>query len=119
MTRSAPPKRSPSEGGDERYLDFIRSLLCCAPGPRACHAPAPQHPHHSTGAGLALKAPDRETMPLCWHHHRAFHDGNGPFEHMTREDRRLWQEEMVGRCQRIWQQVVLVFDPALTSEVSG
>ena len=72
---------------------------------------------------MGLKAHDRETMPLCWVHHRMFHDAHGPFECMTREDRRLWQEEMVERCQRIYAQVQAVIsglpEPADSSPIAS
>lgn len=100
MKRSAPPKRSPSEGGDEAYLAFVRALPCCAPTVAPCLSPAPQHPHHKTGAGMAMKARDDETMPLCWVHHRDFHLGQGPFLYWTRDNRDMWQEEMVDRVRR-------------------
>lgn len=91
-------ERTPEEGGDPEYLAFIRELPCCAPSVAECQSPAPQHPHHSTGAGMGLKAKDRETMPLCWRHHRAFHEGKGPFDGWSRDERRLWQEQQVERC---------------------
>lgn len=89
--------------GDPDYLAFIRTLPCCAPG---CLARPPSQPHHSTGAGMGTKSGDRDTMPLCWKCHRAFHDGNGRFESWSRLDRRLWQEKMVERCQRAFASVV-------------
>lgn len=76
--------------GDELWLRFVRSLPCCI-----CAAPPPSHPHHSTGAGMGMKARDRETMPLCFRHHRDFHDARGVFEHWTREERRVWQKAEV------------------------
>ena len=92
MTRQAERERDPT------YLAFIRELPCCAPSVTECQSPPPQHPHHSTGAGMGMKTGDRETMPLCWMHHRQFHEGKGPFDGWTRDERRRWQEEQVERC---------------------
>lgn len=100
MKQHAPRKRSAAEGGDETYLGWIRSLPCCV-----CQAPAPNHPHHSTGAGMALKAPDREAMPLCHRCHRDFHDGRGWAEYMGKRDRRVWQEVQVERCQYVYSTI--------------
>lgn len=83
--------------GDPEYLAFIRSLPCCV-----CRASPPSHPHHSTGAGMGTKSSDRETMPLCFKHHRAFHDAKGPFEYLTRKERRTWQELQVQQCQELY-----------------
>jgi len=47
---------------------------------------------------MGMKASDRETMPLCWMHHRQFHEGKGPFDGWTRDERRLFQEQQVERC---------------------
>lgn len=117
MKRTPPVKRSKEEGGDEAYLEFIRSLPCCM-----CDRRGPSHPHHSTGAGMGLKAPDREAMPLCAPHyssrgspvagcHRDFHDGNGAFDGWTRADKNLWQGLQVARCQELYAIRSLTQDP--------
>lgn len=84
--------------GDPEYLAWVRTLPCCAPSVTQCDSPPPQHPHHETGAGMGMKAPDRRTMPLCWTHHRCFHDGMGPFAGWSTEERRRWQEERIAAC---------------------
>ena len=84
--------------GDPEHLEFVRQLPCCAPSVTECQSPPPQHAHHSTGAGMGVKSSDRDTIPLCWMHHRAFHDGSGPFEGWSREERERWQEEQVERA---------------------
>lgn len=97
MKRTSSRKRTKDEGGDEDYLDWIRSLDCCM-----CGAKGPSHPHHSTGAGMGLKSSDREAMPLCWRCHRHFHDNTGPFDGWHRAARRVWQELQVERCLSIF-----------------
>lgn len=49
------------------YLDWIRSLPCCA-----CHAPPPSDPHHY-GPRVGRKASDYRAVPLCRPCHDAFH----------------------------------------------
>ena len=47
-------------GEDKAYAAWIRSRPCMA-----CGAPPPSNLHHRTGAGMGLRAPDSEGMPLC------------------------------------------------------
>lgn len=103
------PKRDPA------YLAFIRGLPCCAPGAtraprylsagdmlmRHLHCDGPVEAHHRTGSGLALKAPDRESMPLCRLHHRAFHDNRGVFFGWDKPRRKEWQRTMVEHYQAL------------------
>jgi len=81
--------------GDPAWLAWVRNLPCCS-----CGAPPPNHPHHSTGGGMGMKSGDRETMPLCFRCHRAFHDGSGKFDGWTRAQRRLFQDPAVERVVR-------------------
>lgn len=100
------PKRAPERGGDVDYLAWIRMLPCAR-----CGVNGISHAHHSTGAGMGLKSDDRDAMPLCSPHvdgrmtkpgcHREFHDNRGLFDGWTREDRRIWQELQVARCQAL------------------
>jgi len=78
---------------DESYLDLVRALPCFQCGR------APSDAHHHTGAGMALRASDHETMPLCHEHHMAFHDAAPPFRTMSREQRRLFQDAGVFATQ--------------------
>lgn len=111
LKRGAPIQRSPMKrarkvrkhGGDAAYLRFVRSLGCCAPG---CTALRASEAHHRTGAGLALKAHDRETMPLCGPMgcHQDFHDGRGAFRGWTREERAAWQDAQIRTTQVMYEQ---------------
>lgn len=82
--------------GDPEYLAWVRTLPCCAPSVTKCKAPADAH--HMTGAGMGMKAGDRETMPLCRAHHQAFHEGRWPFDGWSPAERRRWQEERIAAC---------------------
>jgi hypothetical protein len=58
----------------------VAQLPCCVCGAW------PVHVHHKTGAGMALKASDFDTMPLCPLHHQfggygvAIHAGQRTWE---------------------------------------
>lgn len=93
-----------ARSGNPRYLDWIRSLPCSV-----CDAKPPGHAHHSTGAGMGQKSPDLEAIPLCFKHHREFHEGKGVFEYWTRHYRRMWQEAQVDRCQKAWLATPLAY----------
>lgn len=71
----------------------------------------PQHAHHPRiGTGLALKAQDRQAIPLCWLHHRCLHDLRGPFEHFNRAMLRAWQTEQAEKHQRLYNSVSAVLE---------
>jgi hypothetical protein len=104
-------------GEDDAYLQWVRKRTCCA-----CEAIAPSHPHHHThgrsdaclgchkphhGAGQGTRgkgtrAHDHDVMPLCWKHHRQFHDATGHFQGWSREQRRAWQDEQTQACQEAY-----------------
>lgn len=55
---------------DRSYMDWVKSLRCCA-----CHAPAddPHHPHGAGFKGMGTKVPDYWVIPLCRNCHDALH----------------------------------------------
>lgn len=98
--RRSPMKRRPRRArpglDDRRYLAFVRTLRCCVLG---CRSKTQSHPHHITGAGMAMKANDRDTMPLCATHHRELHEFSGYFDGWTREQRHQWQLDRIRSTQ--------------------
>lgn len=82
---------------DEPYLQWIRKQPCCA-----CDKAAPSHAHHVTGAGLALKAHDRDTMPVCPSCHDDLHRFAGRFEGFSRADRATWQWKQIAHFQALY-----------------
>lgn len=67
----ATPKDPPSR--DAKYLAFVRACSCCA-----CGAPGPSDAHHwalrgRSGGGMAMKADDLRTVPLCRRCHDHYH----------------------------------------------
>ncbi len=86
---------------DPKRLKWIRSLPCIFDSP-TCDGPV--EAHHRTGAGLALKAPDDETMPLCSLHHKQRHDSTGAFFKLTKAERKTWEREMVAKYQALYEQ---------------
>lgn len=83
-------KRTPTK--DEREHKGRVARLGCL----VCYRPA--QVHHKTGAGMALRATDWETMPLCPYHHT-----DGPHGECVHRGTRLFEEkhgtqdEMIGR----------------------
>ncbi len=75
-------------GGDFDRLVWMRKQPCCA-----CNAPPPSHAHHFIGKlkGLAMKAPDSETLPLCLQCHKNLHEKLGMFRVMDRPALKSWQ----------------------------
>lgn len=68
-----------------KHLEWLRRQPCC----ECAHAP-PSEPHHRPGGGKGRKTHDREAIPLCSQCHREFHDLNGRFRGMLRDDLREW-----------------------------
>ena len=60
------PARAP------HYLAFVRGLSCAM-----CEAPAPNDAHHFGRSGVAMKADDYRTIPMCRRCHNAWHEGRG------------------------------------------
>lgn len=97
VLKRTPMKRNPrkpraSHLRDDAYLEFIRSLGCCAPG---CRREPRSDAHHKTGAGMALTAPDHKAMPLCRPDHRQIDVFRGRFNAWTREERVEWQDSII------------------------
>lgn len=95
---------------DPKRLAWARALPCCLFhstdfGP--CQGPV--EAHHPTGAGLALKADDSKSYPLCRRHHRDRHDATGAFHDMDKATRKLWEAEMVEKYQDLY--AAQVFGP--------
>lgn len=84
---------------DAKYLRWIRMQPCIFEGD-ACDGPVCAH--HATGAGLARKADDRHTMPLCHAHHMQRHDHTGVFYKLTKAERKQWEAEMVEKYQALY-----------------
>lgn len=68
-------------GEDKTYSEWIRSQPCAM-----CAAPPPSEQHHKCGAGMAQRAHDWYSMPLCQRcHHERIHGG------MPKADRRAFE----------------------------
>ena len=68
--QSPADKRKRLPGNSEKHLAAIRLCPCAMPG---CNKGAPSDPHHIKNTklrGMAMKSPDRFTVPLC----RTCHD---------------------------------------------
>lgn len=102
LRRSSPKaiaaKRVRAGLADPEYLKWIRTIPCIAP---SCGAKHRVQPHHMTGGqgeqrrGMSQKVHDRNTLPLCSRHHRAFHAGKGIFKDWSKLERREWQANWI------------------------
>lgn len=66
--KRSPMKRRPRRkkpGDDPKYLAWIRQQPCAT-----CGKPGPSEAAHFGPRSIALKPPDRDTLPLCAHCHR-------------------------------------------------
>lgn len=80
---------------DSSYLSRIRKQDCQKCGRRPCQA------HHRTGAGMALRAHDHETISLCVECHASIHElTHGEFSGWTKGELREWQREAVESNRR-------------------
>jgi hypothetical protein len=82
---------------DRAYLARVRALPCLFAG-RDCVGLV--QAHHRTGAGLALKDDDTETMPLCVFHHQASERNFGPCADWDKSLKHAWQDAMVAFTKR-------------------
>jgi hypothetical protein len=96
IANKSPHKRTPEQGGDEEHLRWVRRQPCSM-----CGKGAPSHAHHPTGAGMALKGPDKLAVPLCHTCHRQYHDGRGRFADWGRIQKREWMAKMAAELQII------------------
>lgn len=87
------PRKPRGDADDPKYLAFVRTLPCCCPWCVSIPGrfSSPVVAHHLTGAGMARKARDDESMPLTPDHHRALHEFTGPFAGWDRLMRQQWQ----------------------------
>ena len=74
---------------DPEYLRRVKWMRC-----HICHD-WPCDAHHITGAGMGMKAHDRDTIPLCRKHHSELHSLSGYFKGWSGAKLRNWQVEAV------------------------
>ena len=84
-------------GDDVAYAEWLRRRPCAG-----CSAMGVEV-HHRTGAGMALRASDRDAMPLCRQCHHDFHAAAGRFRAMGRQERAAWQDEQIARHRQLYE----------------
>ena len=63
--------KAPREGKDPAYLAAVRRLPCCICDGFGHRQTTPTAAHHTfSGRYGTDKTPDRQAIPLCWHHHQ-------------------------------------------------
>jgi hypothetical protein len=65
-----PNRNKPKRYKDEKHLNHVRSMRCCACGCRPVEA---HHLLRDVVRGTGLKAGDNWVIPLCSSHHRELH----------------------------------------------
>lgn len=82
-TTAAVPKEEPLRSEAYRRLVAAMPCACCGrPGPSQCA-------HSNTGKGMAIKASDAESFPLCPRCHRDLDQGAA----FTKEERRALEQQ--------------------------
>lgn len=105
--RRATPRRS-SRVRDVEYMLWVKTLLCSVveEWPDVDYIPDPCsgviEADHVGARGIGQKSSDRETIPMCSHHHRARHAARGEFQDISRERMREWKAAAVRRTQTLW-----------------
>lgn len=94
-------RKERGDADNEEYLEFVRSLPCCAPNKEEHPCFGRIEAHHRTGAGMGKKARDDETMPLCSLHHSDLHEFTGTFSGWPRDHRSFWQLQQIARTRLI------------------
>lgn len=74
------------------HLEHVRSLPCAW-----CGKPGPSEPSHHGAHGMAIKASDYYTLPLCHEHHRGEWHQHGKLGHMSAEQTKAWATEQALR----------------------
>ncbi len=92
------PRRLDRAGNDDARRDWVAHEECIG----VAHIPG----HHCSGRievchegrkpGVAMKAPDSETVPMCTELHRFWTVHLGPFRGWPKERRRDWMGERIG-----------------------
>jgi len=108
-------KRKPAKRAattDYARMARVRELPCCAPADLR-YPCGPWHQDDETGRwklvmqanhagrkpGMALKADDDTTIPMCLLHHGQYTDGNGVFKGWTKSGRQAWREEKISETR--------------------
>lgn len=90
------------------FMSRVREMSCAALNISTpsrwtpCQGPIEAH-HAGRRPGVAMKADDTTTIPLCMLHHRQWHGATGPFWGWVKAKRLQWADEQIERTQRrIW-----------------
>jgi hypothetical protein len=87
-------------GEDRQYLNWVKGLPCDLRGAHECQGPIDAH--HRTGAGMGLRAHDRQSFPLCRRAHRNRHDVVGYFEGWDKARLKSWELDRVAHYQALY-----------------
>jgi hypothetical protein len=97
--KRAKPRRS-SRVVDREYLAWVRSLPCVLDS-EECRGPV--EAHHAGRRGFGQKCSDTDTIPLCQHHHGAYHAKLGAFAAFSRNILRLWVDAAIDSTRAAYE----------------
>lgn len=83
------------------YVSWVKLQPCMAALAGGCGGAV--EAHHAGDRGLSQKAHDETCIPLCTHHHRAWHDGGPPFSGSTQTFRTMWRNLAIGHTRLRWE----------------
>lgn len=87
---------------DPGYTRWLR-LRSCAAAALGDRCRGSVVPHHRRGhVGMGQRDHDHTAIPLCAHHHDAWHGVHAPFRAMTTDGRRSWTEAAIARYRHAY-----------------
>lgn len=106
--QAVPKNVTPRDG---KHMSAVASLPCALWAAGRCYGEVVAH--HVGSHGMALKASDYQTVPVCAQHHREAHDFSGWFKGYTRAQMETWEkatveqtlatiERLKAGCEVVW-----------------
>lgn len=99
-----PPRRLKRAGSDPARLAWVRTQRCLLYQPSLhmrCECWGGIHPHHAIHRSQGGK--DDAAVPLCFRHHRAWHDHDGVFKGLSRLERFAWAVRAIAATQAAYE----------------
>lgn len=82
------------------YMLWVKTLPCAAGYMDGHLCSGPIHAHRAgERPGIGMKAPDETCIPLCEHHHQAWHAAHRPFEALHHHQRRAWSDRIIAETR--------------------
>lgn len=90
---------------DKLRREFVRQYPCCNPNCKTPRSPVDwSHMGHKTDSGMAMKPPDDQTAPLCYHCHIGEFHKRGNLPGMTAEETRDLHWRWIENHRAEWEE---------------